>query len=117
MQHVEAVAAEGGLRGRSYGDDGDEEEAEEELERPSPSSIACCIQSTCNRKNKRHSIDKHEVLCAVLEAIKKSPLTSDERATVLVLARFCLDNGLVRGVPLWRLVLQNVAVFAKKNVL
>ncbi|KAJ1434356.1 hypothetical protein B484DRAFT_394041 [Ochromonadaceae sp. CCMP2298] len=57
-------------------------------------SIACCIQSTCNQKNKKHPIDKHEILCQVLEAIKKSPLTPDERATVLVLARFCLDNGL-----------------------
>ncbi|KAJ1401197.1 hypothetical protein B484DRAFT_437883, partial [Ochromonadaceae sp. CCMP2298] len=57
-------------------------------------SIACCIQSTCNQKNKKHPIDKHEILCQVLEAIKKSPLTADERATVLVLARFCLDNGL-----------------------
>ncbi|KAJ1432956.1 hypothetical protein B484DRAFT_394713 [Ochromonadaceae sp. CCMP2298] len=78
-------------------------------------SVACCIQSTCNRKNKKHPIDKHEILCQVLEAIKKSPLTPAERATVLVLAQFCLDNGLVRGVPLWRLVIQNVAVFAKKK--
>ncbi|KAJ1388645.1 hypothetical protein B484DRAFT_409573 [Ochromonadaceae sp. CCMP2298] len=70
-------------------------------------SIACCIQSVCNRKNKKHPINKHEILCQVLEAIKKSPLTPDERATVLVLAKFCLDNGLVRGVPLWRLVIQN----------
>ncbi|KAJ1396128.1 hypothetical protein B484DRAFT_407411 [Ochromonadaceae sp. CCMP2298] len=29
-------------------------------------------------------------------AIKKSPLTPAERATVMVLAQFCLDNGLVR---------------------
>ncbi|KAJ1398567.1 hypothetical protein B484DRAFT_406606 [Ochromonadaceae sp. CCMP2298] len=122
MQHVEAAAAaEGGLQGRSCDEDGDgdEEEAKEELERPSLSarlvdkvvelqflditdphlvqSIACCIQSACNRKNIRHPIDKHEILCAVLEAIKKTPLTPDERATVLVLAKFCIDNGLVRG--------------------
>jgi hypothetical protein len=79
-------------------------------------SIACCIQSTCNRRNKKHPIDKHEILCLVLEAIKKSPLSPAERAIVLTLAQFCLDNGLIRGVPLWRLVLHNFGAFVKKNV-
>jgi hypothetical protein len=73
-------------------------------------SISCCIQSVCNRRNKRHPIDKHEILCQELEAIKKSPLTPAERTTVLVFAQFCLDNGLVRGVPLWRLVLQKCGI-------
>lgn len=77
----------------------------------------CIFIETMTRSSKKNKVDKQALLFKILEEAASRPISPEERKQAAMFVDFCLENRLIKAVPLTKLLLHNGLIFLKKIVL